>query len=83
MIAPENYKPATPAVAALELLKVNMSESQLDHYLECLTERGLLERVLGKASVPLYVTTEQGKAFLTHIEALVEALGAEEQVGDT
>ena len=62
------------------MYKVNMSHAQLDRYLEFLTEKGLLERVLGRARIPLYVTTEQGKALLPHIEALVEVLGAEERV---
>ena len=52
------------------MYKVNMSHAQLDRYLKFLTEKGLLERVLGKARIPLYVITEQGKELLTHIEAV-------------
>ena len=61
------------------MYSVNMSHAQLTRYLEFLTDRGLLERVVGKARIPLYVTTEKGKALLPHIQALVEVLGQEER----
>ena len=69
----------TPAGRTEIMYSVNMSHAQMSRYLEFLTERGLLERVVGKARIPLYVTTEKGKALLPHIQALVEAIGLEER----
>jgi len=66
-----------PAGKTEIMYSVNMSHSQLGRYLELLTGRGLLERVVGKARIPLYVTTEKGKALLPHIQAMVDALELE------
>jgi predicted transcriptional regulator len=56
----------------------NLSHAQLERYLAFLQEKGLLQRVDGKARIPLYVTTAKGLALLRHIDTVVTDLGLDE-----
>ena len=56
------------------MYNANMSYSQLQKYLDFLTERGFMERVSSETSIATYRTTTDGRNLLKVIEIALDML---------